>query len=181
LNSWHIQQAIRCVRLGGVLAYPTEAVWGLGCDPRNAKAVRKILTMKSRPEHKGLVLVGSSLDQFDDWIKPLSPADLAQVQATWPGPTTWVLPCVDSVPVWLRGHHESLAIRVTDHPLVKTLCATIGPLVSTSANPAGKEPARSALRVRQYFAQQPDYILQGVLGGRDKPSEIRTLDGKRLR
>ncbi|MEK9765410.1 MAG: Sua5/YciO/YrdC/YwlC family protein [Thalassolituus sp.] len=181
MNPWHLHQAVRCIRAGGVLAYPTEAVWGLGCDPADEDAVRRILTLKSRPEHKGLVLVGSSLEQFKDWILPLAPEDLAKVNETWPGPVTWVLPCHESVPTWLRGEHHSLAIRISAHPVVKALCDACGPLVSTSANPAGKEPARSLLRVRKYFPNGLNCLLPGALGGRSQPSEIRTLEGERLR
>ena len=181
MNPWHLHQAVRCIRAGGVLAYPTEAVWGLGCNPADEDAVRRILALKSRPEHKGLVLVGSSLEQFKDWILPLSPDDLAKVNATWPGPVTWVLPCHESVPTWLRGEHHSLAIRISAHPVVKALCNACGPLVSTSANPAGKEPARDLLRVRKYFPNGLNCLLPGALGGRSQPSEIRTLEGERLR
>lgn len=180
INNWHLQQAVRQVRDGGVIAYPTEAVWGLGCDPSDANAVQQILSLKSRPKHKGLVIVAADIDQLDTWLKPLAPADKAQVEATWPGPVSWVLPCYDDVPEWVRGRHPSLAVRVTDHPLVKALCQQVGPLISTSANPAGHEPARSALSVRQYFKQQV-HIVPGQLGGRRQPSTIRTLDGQILR
>ncbi|MDF1762555.1 MAG: L-threonylcarbamoyladenylate synthase [Oleibacter sp.] len=180
-NHWHLRQAIHCIRSGGVLAYPTEAVWGLGCDPLDQAATQQILDIKNRPIDKGLVLVGSSLEQFQDWIKPLSQTDLIQVNSTWPGPITWVLPCYDHVPKWVRGQHHSIAVRISAHPIIRALCDQAGPLISTSANPAGKEPARSSLRVRQYFAEQLDYILPGALGGRAQPSEIRTLTGQRLR
>jgi L-threonylcarbamoyladenylate synthase len=181
VNSWHLSQAVRCIRSGGVLAYPTEAVWGLGCDPRDDDAIARILELKDRPWQKGLVMVASSLEQLHDWIKPLSADDLNQIWPTWPGPVTWVLPCHEQVSQMLRGEHNSLAVRLTDHPLVRQLCDEVGPLVSTSANPAGKEPARDAFRVRQYFADELDYILPGALGGRAQPSEIRTLTGQRLR
>ena len=180
-NQWHLQQAATCIRNGGVIAYPTEAVWGLGCDPANDAAVRRILALKKRPIEKGLILIGSDLAQFEGWIKPLSPEDLAQVQATWPGPVTWVLPCYESVPESVRGKHDSVAIRISAHPQVRALCELTGPLISTSANPAGREPARTSLRIRQYFSQGVDYLLPGSLGGRSAPSEIRTLTNQRLR
>lgn len=181
MNDWQHRLACHTVRSGGVIAYPTEAVWGLGCDPTNPAAVRQILKLKDRPEHKGLVLVASSLDQLREWIMPLSAEDLNKVNATWPGPVTWVLPCYDHVPKTIRGRHQSIAVRVSDHPIVRRLCDTLGPLVSTSANPAGREPARSALGVRRYFSNGLDCIVPGCLGGRDQPSEIRTLSGRRLR
>lgn len=181
MNPWHLARAEACIRAGGVLAYPTEAVWGLGCDPANDEAISRILELKSRPWDKGLVLVAASLEQLDDWLLPLAAADRAMVMATWPGPVSWVLPCRDEVSPLLRGKHSSLAVRIPDHPLVRALCERVGPLVSTSANPAGREPARSPLRLRQYFGEQLDAILPGPLGGRKNPSEIRTLGGERLR
>lgn len=174
-------QAANCVAQGGVIAYPTEAVWGLGCDPQNDQAIQTILALKQRPWEKGLVVVAANYAQLTPWLLPLSAAQQTQVEATWPGPVTWVLPCQKTVSKWLRGEHNSLAVRVSAHPLVRQLCELTGPLVSTSANPAGLEPARSQQQVEQYFGQKLDCILSGELGGRALPSEIRTLDGQRLR
>lgn len=163
------------------MAYPTEVVWGLGCDPKNGTAIQRILELKQRPWQKGLVVVAASFEQLMPWLQPLTEQQLAQVQATWPGPVSWVLPCKPSVSKWLKGEHSTLAVRVSDHPLVRALCQQAGPLVSTSANPAGREPARSQQEVQQYFMNNLDCILAGEIGGRAKPSEIRTLDGQRLR
>lgn len=176
-----LQQAQRVIQQGGVIAYPTEAVWGLGCDPTNDQAIQKILQLKQRPWQKGLVMVAASWQQLEPWLLPLSDTDLALVNNSWPGPISWVLPCKPEVSQWLKGEHQTLAVRVSAHPLVKALCELCGPLVSTSANPAGLEPARSAQQVAEYFTNQLDFIVLGELGGREQPSEIRTLDGQRLR
>lgn len=176
-----LQQAQRVIQQGGVVAYPTEAVWGLGCDPTNEQAIQKILQLKQRPWQKGLVMVAASWQQLEPWLLPLSDTDLALVSNSWPGPVSWVLPCQPEVSQWLKGEHQTLAVRVSAHPLVKALCELCGPLVSTSANPAGLEPARSAQQVAEYFTNQLDFIVPGELGGREQPSEIRTLDGQRLR
>ncbi|WP_245582581.1 L-threonylcarbamoyladenylate synthase [Oceanobacter kriegii] len=181
INSWHLRQAASALAHGGVIGYPTEAVWGLGCLPDDDDAIQRILDLKQRPWHKGLVVVAASLSQLEDWLEPLSDADLELVQASWPGPVSWVLPCKPEVSPMLRGTHSSLAVRIPDHPLVRALCLEVGPLVSTSANPAGAEPARTPLKLRSYFGSQLDFILPGDLGGRAQPSEIRTLDGARLR
>ena len=181
MNSWHISRAVHAVERGGVIACPTEAVWGLSCDPADDDAIQRILDLKQRPWQKGLLLVAASLEQLHDWIEPLNSSGLEKVWSTWPGPVTWVLPCKEWVSPMLRGTHNTLAVRISDHPLVRALCEETGPLVSTSANPAGKEPARSRLKVHQYFHEQLDYILPGDLGGRNQPSEIRTLSGERLR
>lgn len=174
-------QAQRLVQQGGVLAYPTEAVWGLGCDPTNEQAIQRILQLKQRPWQKGLVVVAAHFSQLEPWLLPLTEKQQVLVESTWPGPVTWVLPCQEHVSKWLKGEHSTLAVRVTNHNGVRKLCELCGPLVSTSANPAGLEPARSQQEVEHYFKDSLDFILSGELGGRMQPSEIRTLDGQRLR
>jgi L-threonylcarbamoyladenylate synthase len=182
VSSWRVQQVARVVREGGVIAYPTEAVWGLGCDPWNEDAVYRLLALKERPVEKGLILVADNIRQFDFLLEGLPDAWLDCLASTWPGPNTWLVPHQDLLPEWVTGQHESVALRVSDHPLVRDLCALTGPLVSTSANPSGRPAAYSRLRVQQYFGDELDAVLGGALGGRRNPSVIRDLvSGKVLR
>ena len=185
------------VRRGGVVAYPTEAVYGLGCDPWNGPAVRRILAMKRRPEAKGLILIAAELAQIAPFVQWLDPTRMAEVLDTWPGPHTWLLPARSETPIWLRGQHDTLAVRVTAHPLAAALCRAAGmALVSTSANLASQAPARTALQVRLRLGAaegraralprevaadrrsclQADYLLVGACGGRAQCSSIR--DGR---
>ncbi len=181
-SAWQIQQIAQKIRRGAVLAYPTEAVWGLGCDPFNATAVARLLALKERPEHKGLILVAADIEQFAGLLDGLSTEQLQQLADSWPGPTTWLVPHHNRVPEWVHGAHDSVAIRVSAHPLVAQLCELTGPLVSTSANPSGRLPAKSRLRIEQYFHGQLDAVLNGELGQSSKPSTIRDLrTGKVLR
>ena len=175
VSNWQIQQAARVVRNGGVIAYPTEAVWGLGCDPWNDEAVERLLALKDRPVHKGLILVAAEVEQFDFLLEDLPEIWLARLAGSWPGPNTWLVPHQNRLPEWISGQHDSVALRVSDHPQVRALCRLTGPLVSTSANPAGRPSARSRLRVEQYFPGQLDAVLGGALGGRKNPSLIRDL------
>ncbi|AYC30880.1 Sua5/YciO/YrdC/YwlC family protein [Pseudomonas cavernae] len=182
ISKWRVQQAARVVRNGGVIAYPTEAVWGLGCDPWNEAAVLRLLALKERSLEKGLILVADSIRQFDFLFEDFPEAWLERLGSTWPGPNTWLVPHQNRLPEWITGAHNSVALRVSDHPLVRDLCALTGPLVSTSANPSGRPAARSRLRVEQYFHAQLDTVLGGALGGRKHPSLIRDLiSGKVLR
>ena len=174
-SQWQIHSVARVVRAGGVIAYPTEAVWGLGCDPWNAVAVQRLLALKGRNAAKGLILVAASIEQFAFLLGDLPERWLDRLATTWPGPHTWLVPRGRLLPRWITGEHETVALRVSDHPLVRELCLTCGPLVSTSANPAGRPAARSRLRVQQYFADQLDGLLNGSLGGRRNPSTIRDL------
>ena len=170
------------IRQGGVIAYPTEAVYGLGCSPDNFNAVRRILDLKKRSVSKGLILVGSDVSQFGKWVDFDRVPDMAPVLATWPGPVTWVVPAGPGAPIWLTGGGDGIAVRVSAHPVVQSLCDLCGALVSTSANPARLPPARSALRVRSYFNDNLDYILHAPVDASRKPSQIRdAVSGNILR
>ena len=181
-GGFRLRHAARILRQGGVIAYPTEAVFGLGCDPLNRDAVQRILTIKQRPMTKGLILIASKLDQLLPFIRPPGDAIQARIADTWPGPVTWVMPAPPATPVWLRGTHDSLAVRVTAHPLATALCEAFGgAIVSTSANASGRPPARTPLEAR-LRCPGVDLILHGATGGRQNPSEIRdATTGQRLR
>ncbi len=176
MNRLRLRAAARVVRDGGIVAYPTEAVYGLGCDPHNEQAVRRLLALKRRPARKGLILIAASFEQLTPFLQPLTPADRARIAATWPGPYTWLIPARTSTPRWLRGRHDTLAVRVTAHPLAATLCRVCGhPLVSTSANLSGRPPARTPLAVRRQLGPAIDYLLPGPTGGAAQPTAIRDL------
>jgi L-threonylcarbamoyladenylate synthase len=166
--------AARCIEAGGILAYPTEAVYGLGCDPWNGDAVQRLLAMKGRPQHKGLILIAASAAQLEPFMEPLDEARMRIVLATWPGPVTWLLPARAGAPDWLTGRYPTLAVRVTAHPLAVALCEAAGSaLVSTSANLSDRPPARSPLQVRRALGAQLDLILVGECGNSARPSTIR--------
>ncbi|MET0777065.1 MAG: L-threonylcarbamoyladenylate synthase [Pseudomonas mandelii] len=175
VNSWRVQQAAQAVRAGAVIAYPTEAVWGLGCDPWDEEAVYRLLMIKGRSVEKGLILVADNIRQFDFLFEDFPELWMDRMASTWPGPNTWLVPHQNLLPQWITGVHETVALRVSDHPLVRDLCAVTGPLVSTSANPQGRPAARTRIRVEQYFRGQVDYVLGGNLGGRKNPSVIRDV------
>lgn len=180
LAAWRIRQVDRVLRAGGVIAYPTEAVWGLGCNPWKAEAVERLLMLKQRPVRKGLILIAGDIEQFDFLLWDLPEGQLAKLRLSWPGPNTWLVPHQDQLPAWITGEHDTVALRVTTHPLVRQLCAVSGPLVSTSANPGGRPPARSRLRIEQYFGGELDDVVNGPLGGQRNPSIIRDLRTDRI-
>ena len=174
MSAFHLRTARRVLLNGGIVAYPTEAVYGLGCDPYNAAAVLRLLELKQRSWKKGLILIASHRHQLDTWLEPVGLSVEQQLGKTWPGPVTWLLPARSDVPEWLRGVHPTLAVRVTAHPLAAALCDVFGgPIVSTSANLAGHRAARSALQLQREMGRQIDYILHGAVGDQLKPTEIR--------
>ena len=182
MNHLNIRQAVKTCEAGGVLAYPTEAVFGLGCLPLYEHAVRRILDLKQRSVSKGLILVAADIAQLHPYVDFGKVKDMDEIHQSWPGPVTWLIPAREETPDWLTGDHTTLAVRVSAHPLVRTLCEELGPLVSTSANPQGKPPARTSMKVRTYFSGQIDYIMPAVLSGTGNPSTIRdAMTGKIVR
>jgi L-threonylcarbamoyladenylate synthase len=173
------------LRNGGVLAYPTEAVYGLGCDPHDRIAFERLFALKQRPPTQGVLLIAADFSQVERYIDlEKVPADvLAQVQASWPGPNTWIFPRTAAVPEWVAGAHAGIALRVTAHAPAAALCRAYGgALVSTSANPHGSPPARSAQTVLEYFGAALEGVLDAPLGGQQRPTVIRdALSGAIIR
>lgn len=169
-----LETAAAVLRAGGIVAYPTESCYGLGCDPDNHGAVRRLLRLKRRDWRHGLILVADHAGRLQRYLAPLHPPAGAHLAATWPGPFTWLVPARPRVSPWLRGSHDSLAVRVTAHAGAASLCrAARRAIVSTSANRHGRRPALSAGAVRREFGAELDYILVGTLGGEDRPTQIR--------
>lgn len=171
-----LSSTIATLHRGGVIAYPTEAVWGLGCDPFDETAVTRLLAIKQRPVDKGLILIAGTPAQLDgllDW-QTLPPARRDDVLASWPGPNTWIVPATARVPRWITGTHDGVAVRVSAHPTVVALCAAFGgPLVSTSANPAGAEPPRRLDDFDPALRAAVDAIVAGDTGTQQRPTPIR--------
>ena len=161
---------------GGVIAYPTEAVWGLGCDPFDAAAVARLLALKRRPQAKGMIVIAADAAQVAPYLlwDVLAPQRQAQVLDSWPGPHTWLIPCRADVPDWLRGDHDTLAVRVTAHPVAAALCRAFGgPVVSTSANRAGEPPARTFAALSVALLAETSGYVPGETGGLERPTTIR--------
>jgi L-threonylcarbamoyladenylate synthase len=179
-SAFSIQQATTVLLSGGVIAYPTEGVYGLGCLPDYEEAVRRILAIKGRSVHSGLILIASDYAQLEDWLAP-TPTEIKNISAHSATPLTWVVTARSTTPDWLTGGRDTLAVRVSDHPVVQALCETVAsPLVSTSANRSGRPPARSALSARKRLGQEIDMVISGPLGGASGPSEIRMAASNRV-
>ncbi len=172
----HIRLAAQLLQKGGIVAYPTEAVWGLGADPFNAAAVDRILSIKQRSVDKGLIVVAANIEQLAPYLPTLLAHQQKLLEASWPGPVTWLVPNDSGFPPWISGQYTSVAMRVSRHPVVQGLCLAFGgPIVSTSANPQGKLAPRFGWQVRRYFKHYIDYYTPGQTGGSKRASEIRDL------
>lgn len=177
-----LAQAVHALRDGHTIAYPTEAVWGVGCDPDNTAALERLLALKQRDSAKGVILIAGDIAQFAPWLAGLAPALYDRLTASWPGPLTWLVPDNGRTHPLVKGQHDRVALRVSAHPGVQQLTRAFGgPIVSTSANLAGRPPLMSAGAVVAELGHDL-FIVPGALGDRDRPSDIRDLhSGEYLR
>ena len=175
---------VEAFKQGVVFAYPTEAVFGLGCDPDNEEAVYRLLSLKKRPVEKGMILVAKNYSQLLPYVNDSAiPMDRrSEIFSSWPGPVTWLLPASKSAPDWVTGGSELIAVRVSAHPVVQALCEKFSkPLVSTSANVSGEEPAKNVGQVKAQFDDSV-VCIEGALGDSAKPTTIKNgLNGETLR
>lgn len=175
LNPESLARAAEVIRSGGVVAYPTESCFGLGCDPRNTAAVRRILRIKRRPRAKGLILIADRISRLLPYVDFRAVSRRQPILDSWPGRHTWLLPAGTSR--WLRGGHDTLAVRVTAHRDAARLCQLARTaIVSTSANRSGRRMLRCAHAVRREFGNEIDFIVDGRVGNARAPSIIRHFD-----
>ena len=170
------------LRRSGLIAYPTESCYGLGCDPDNRIAVRRLLRLKQRPQQKGLILIASHYHQVARYIQPLAHDEQARLQNDGAQAVTCLIPAKPSCPRWLRGSHDTLAVRLTAHKQAARLCRSLNSaLVSTSANRHRQRPARTYAQCRRLFGRKV-WVLPGRVGKYKKPSTIRAwADGRIIR
>ena len=175
-ESNQIVLAIKVLQQGGTIAYPTEAVYGLGCDPKNISAIKNLLNIKKREKEKGLILVAANFEQFKQYILPLEKSVEKKLRDSWADTDlaiTWLVPVSDTMSDYLKGQFDTLAIRVSHHPIVKELCEKFGgAIVSTSANVSTQEAARTAVQVKKIFDNKIDFIVEGETDMNAQPSTI---------
>ena len=174
MTNWHLRRAAQTLNRGGIVAHPTEGVWGLACDPLNAYAVQRLLSIKQRSPAKGLILVADAYETLLPYLAPVAEWVDARVLPTWPGPSTWIMPAAEWLPDCLTGGRDTIAVRVTAHPVAAALSQTFGDaLVSTSANRSGHAAALGSTAVHYRLGSQIDYFLSGSLQTPGKASQIR--------
>lgn len=170
-------RAIRAAfREGKLIIYATESCFGIGCDPRNQKALRRLLRLKGRLWSKGLLLIAAEASQLSPWIVKPTAAQAQTLDASWPGPNTWIIRASPRVPHALRGRHRGIGVRITAHRGAAALAEIVdSAVVSTSANPAGLRPLRTYRAARRRFGRDA-YVIPGRVGARKRPSTIRILE-----
>ncbi len=178
-----LEKSCGIIRAGGLIAYPTEGVYGIGCDPQNEKSLQRLLAVKHRDPGKGFILIAANVDMLSPYISTLEDDVQNRVMSTWPGPITWVLPAAQDTSDIITGGRLTVAARVTAHPFVQTLSNTLGhALISTSANRSGQPAITCLQELQQELFNDVDYIVPLELGGLQKPTPIYDAEsGKQLR
>ncbi len=176
MSAAHSASKLRAfLKRGGLIAYPTESCYGLGCDPMNARALRRLIRLKGRDADQGLLLIAASFKQLVPYIKPLNRDQRAKLARTWPGPVSWIVPASSRASPLLTGGRATIAVRVTAHPAAARLCRSLGTaLVSTSANRSEKKPAKTAQECRRIFGSRVR-VIDGRIGRRRRPSTLIDL------
>ena len=175
MSPWALNRLVHAISAGAVIGYPTDTIWGLGCDPLDFASVARILQIKNRRADKGLILLSSRLEYCSPYID-IDAGQRESLLAPCARPTTWLVNASEACPWWIRGIYPTVAIRICDHPLLQVLCDRLkSPLISTSANRAGRSAVRNALQLRRQFQGELDYIVTGFNTGSGNPSEIKSL------
>lgn len=175
MSPWALNRLAQAISAGAVIGYPTDTIWGFGCDPLNYASVERILKIKNRSADKGLILLSSQLEHCLPYID-IDAQHHELLLEPRERPTTWLVNASEKCPWWIRGSFSTVAIRICDHPLMRVLCAQLeSPLVSTSANRAGRPAVRNALQMRRQFADELDLIVTGFQTGGGSASEIKSL------
>ena len=168
-----ISEAVAIIQHGGVIAYSTDTILGLGCDPNNRSAIKRVLWLKQRSIEKGLILLVENLEALQQFSQPLTATQCADIVST-ASATTWLLPAHDSIPKWITGKHDRVAIRITQHPIANQICKAAGAIVSTSANFSNDKQLDKHCDLRSWFGPYLDYVIIGAPGS-GFPSEVRDL------
>jgi len=175
MSPWALNRFAHAVSQGAVFGYPTDTIWGFGCHPLIASSVARILRIKRRSPDKGLILLSSKIDYCMNYVG-LDSEQLEPLQRATDHPITWLVPASEECPTWIRGPYPTVAIRITNHPLLEFLCARLqAPIVSTSANRSGKSCVRNSVQMRKQFGDELDFIVSGFDTGGNRPSEIKSL------
>lgn len=174
-----VEKAVEILKSGGLVAVPTETVYGLAADATNGEAVARIFQAKKRPEFNPLICHVADKAMADGLVK-ISPLAANLMDTFWPGPITFVLPKSEKCPVsdLVSAGLDTLAVRMPDHSLTHDLIKELDhPIAAPSANPSGKISPTSAAHVREGLGTRVDMILDGGDCERGIESTIVTFDG----
>jgi L-threonylcarbamoyladenylate synthase len=156
-----IEKGVKILQMGGVIAFPTDTVYGLGADAFNSTAVERIYEIKNRPKHRQLPLLIADVEQMTSLADSIPEIAWFLARRFWPGGLTLVLSKTDSLPAYLVPG-PTVAIRVPNHPVCLALIQHLGnPIIGTSANISGQPSALTAEEVEQQLGEKIDFVING--------------------
>jgi len=171
-------EAARIVSTGGLIAFRTDTLYGLGADPLNRPALQKIRELKAREENKAILILISDMDQVDRFVEEKSGIFGLIANGHWPAPLTLVGPARSELPTELTAGSNTIGVRLPDNEKVRALVRVCGgALTATSANISGSAPARNAAEVEKYFPNGIDLIIDGGEVTVTEPSTVLDLSG----
>ena len=176
MSPWALNRLVHELSNGAVIGYPTDTIWGFGCDPYASESVFRIFQIKQRRVEKGLILLSSKLEYCEPFIK-LNQQQRDQVSLPSERPTTWLVDASDDCPPWICGNHTTVAIRITDHPLLAYLCRATAQSTGLDQRERGRQVDRPAARCNcaDSSATQLDFIVTGFNTGGGQASQIKSL------
>ncbi|QCI16715.1 L-threonylcarbamoyladenylate synthase type 1 TsaC [Buchnera aphidicola (Aphis craccivora)] len=187
IKNFHLNSLVYCIQklyCKKIIAYPTESMFGLGCDPDSKIAVDKLLNLKKRNIKKGFILVAAYYNQIKKYIDEtkISVNQKKNMFHYWPGHFTFLVPSSSLTPYWLTGKSNNIAVRISNHLSIVKLCNTFGkPLISTSANFSNMPPCLTRESVLKNFGK--DFpLFNGNIGDEKNPSKIiNIMNGNLIR
>ena len=177
-----INKAVKVIKEGKILIYPTESIFGLGCDPFNEQACQKINSLKQRSNKAGLICLINNIKHLNTLAAPLRTTDYEQIRKSKTKHISWILPAKSGLPKWLIGPNNTICVRLSNDSSINELCSALDQaIISTSANEQGMPAANTIEQAKKIFKNQVDYYLDLPLGDKQKASKILTITGKIIR
>lgn len=174
-----INKSVEILRKGGVILYPCDTIWGLGCDATNAQAVKKVFEIKKREESKSLIVLVSSFNDVYSYVEKV-PSMAETLFEYAESPLTIIYPKGINIAKNVLGEDESIAIRVTKETFSQSLIRAFKkPLVSTSANISGEKTSITFYEIEEYIFKNVDYVVDfGRNNKKKSPSKIIKINEK---
>ncbi|WP_129713965.1 L-threonylcarbamoyladenylate synthase [Pedobacter sp. SYP-B3415] len=180
-NAKSIDQAVEILRKGGLIIYPTDTVYGLGCDIRNQRAIEKICRIRGlKPEKANLSFICYDLSHIADYIKPIDNATYRVLKKALPGPFTFIFNANNNVPKLLSSNKKTVGIRVPDNNIAREIVRTLGnPILSTSIKDDDEliEYSTDPELIHEKYADQVDLVIDGGFGGNEASTVIDCTTG----
>ena len=177
-----LEEAATLIRAGGIVAVPTDTLYGLAADPFSAAVVERVFAVKGRSSERALPLIAADIEQIEKWLSPIPPAGRRLAAVYWPGPLTLLVARPAALPAAVTGGLEHVGVRVPAHAVARELCRACGrPLTATSANPSGAPASADPGEVARTLGEGIGLLLDAGPTRGGPPSTIVDVSGREVR